>query len=212
MSWIFFFWAAVLAAALLLLTRAFVEVEGRYRHAGEVDALQVWFRAPRRIWEVTYQVPLKRRSLLSDGIRFVRVLLERGHTPATPTAPESPVTRLVRYRDAALVYAGIVDYLSHRAYFPLLETRVRFGVDDAAVTGIAGGAAWMAVGGAMAYLRHRLRLAPGQPHFEVHPVFAVAAFEVTIHCIFKIRIGHIMVAIAKAGVAATKMQKAPRRS
>lgn len=203
---------AALVAAFLVLVRAFVEIEGRYRHGREMDALQIWFRAPKGLWEATYQVPMKGRPATSAAVQFVRTLLERGHAPATPIAPDGPATRLVRYRDAARAYVGIVDYLSHRAYFAVLETKVRFGLDDAAATGVAGGAGWMAAGGAMAYLRHRLRFAPGQPRFELHPVFAVAALDVTVHCIFKIRIGHIMVAIAKAGVAAAKMRKAPRRS
>jgi hypothetical protein len=122
-------------------------------------------------------------------------------TPRRPT-PRDWLVRAARYRRFAGALTGSLSYLTCHMFFPVLEFRMRFGLLDAAVTGMTAGLAWAAGGCGLLWLRRRLRLARGQPVLALDPAFTANAFEARLRCIFRMRIGHIMVATAKAGVAA----------
>jgi|GEM_PF-629906 len=73
-----------------------------------------------------------------------------------------------------------------------LEVRLRYSTGEAAVTGIAAGAAWWILTSVLAFLNARFVFLQ-KPQIQVAPVFGPEVFELYLHCIFRIRLGQIMI-------------------
>lgn len=77
-----------------------------------------------------------------------------------------------------------------------LEVKLRYSTGEAALTGISAGAAWGLISIALSIIGSRVRFLH-QPQIQIKPVFGPIQFECWFHCIFKIRLGHIIVKYIK---------------
>ncbi len=89
-------------------------------------------------------------------------------------------------------------YLLSKSVIRHLSWQTRLGTGDAAVTGMLAGLAWGLNSTLFAWLTHRVRKIVDRPKISVVPVFAASAFALDIHCIFEVRVGHIIIAGATA--------------
>ncbi|SHF04208.1 DUF2953 domain-containing protein [Desulforamulus putei] len=86
-----------------------------------------------------------------------------------------------------------IDYLLRHLVIERFHWRVSIGTPDAAATGMLAGLAWGLLG-SLTSLFYR-KIAPNgiKPKISVEPNFKKEGFSTSIDCIFKIRIGNIMV-------------------
>jgi hypothetical protein len=66
------------------------------------------------------------------------------------------------------------------------------GFGDAAITAISAGLLWNVKSFILAGISARVKFIGSQPHIEVVPDFSKERFDTSIHCIFLLRIGHII--------------------
>lgn len=96
---------------------------------------------------------------------------------------QTPLPRWLRaFAKAALFFLQEIERL---------EIKLRYSTGEASVTGIAAGAAWWVLSTAVAFLNQRFVFLK-KPQIRVVPVFGQRVFELYLHCIFRIRLGHIM--------------------
>lgn len=67
------------------------------------------------------------------------------------------------------------------------------GLKDAAHTGLAVGGAWSLIGYYLGKLHNSITFEVARPQVAVYPSFCESKFDVDIDCIFKVRVGHIIV-------------------
>lgn len=78
-----------------------------------------------------------------------------------------------------------------------LTWRTGLGTGDAALTGLAAGLAWQLQAQTYAFMQRRLK-SVARPAFGVSPLFAREGVEIELECIFSIRLGNVINAIATA--------------
>ena len=71
--------------------------------------------------------------------------------------------------------------------------RTGIGTSDAAATGLLTGIAWAFMGGATSFFYRKIASGWSPPELRVEPNFKKEGFTTYLDCIFKIRVGHIMV-------------------
>lgn len=76
-----------------------------------------------------------------------------------------------------------------------LEWETRLGTGDAALTALAAGGMWALKGTVYTAFAARIRFT-APPHFAVQPVWDRSGFEMRIDCIFRVRLGEIILAWA----------------
>lgn len=73
-----------------------------------------------------------------------------------------------------------------------LEIKLLYSTGEAALTGWTAGAAWWLVSSVLSILNNRIVFLH-KPHVQIKPVFGPRLFDFYLHCIFRIRLGHIIV-------------------
>ncbi|MEG6521062.1 DUF2953 domain-containing protein [Desulfotomaculum sp. 1211_IL3151] len=71
--------------------------------------------------------------------------------------------------------------------------KLKIGTGDAAATGIITGLAWSIMGGFTAAFYKKIALGRPKPELHVEPNFKKEVFSTSLDCIFKIRVGNIMI-------------------
>ncbi len=105
----------------------------------------------------------------------------------------------------------VVWELVRRAYWIRLRWETTVGLRDAAATALAAGTLWALKANLASLARSRLRLAAGQPTFDVRPSFSGPALRSSLDGIAVLRVGHIMLALARLGLAAYRGRRAVTR-
>lgn len=85
------------------------------------------------------------------------------------------------------------DYFLRHLILKRFDWRIRFGTPDAAATGMLSGVAWSIMGMITSAFYKRLGPKWNQPVLKVEPDFRKQGFSTALDCIFKIRVGNIMV-------------------
>jgi Protein of unknown function (DUF2953). len=89
------------------------------------------------------------------------------------------------------IIMGVVNSLSCER----LHWKIKYGSDDAALTGLIGGAFWAFKGMLVTVLKQRF-VFTSHPKIAITPVFGQACFEVEFQCIFSLRLGKVINAMA----------------
>ncbi|NMA68600.1 MAG: DUF2953 domain-containing protein [Desulfitobacterium sp.] len=70
---------------------------------------------------------------------------------------------------------------------------IEYGHENPALTALAAGGFWSMLGYSLARMYNTVTMEDSQPRIMVKPKFKNLGFSTDLHCIFKVRIGHIMV-------------------
>lgn len=108
--------------------------------------------------------------------------------------------------------AGFLVRLAQRTFWHRITWTTRVGLGDAATTAILAGAVWGVKAGVALAIRRWLRLAPGQPEYQVVPVFADRETTSLIVGSGTIRAGHVVGAVLILVVEVGRAWLARRRT
>ncbi|MCL4439952.1 MAG: DUF2953 domain-containing protein [Firmicutes bacterium] len=86
-----------------------------------------------------------------------------------------------------------IEYLLHHLIMERFQWRVSIGTPDAAATGMLSGLAWGLMGNLTATFYRKIAPNGIRPELLVEPNFKKEGFSTSLDCIFKIRIGNIMI-------------------
>ncbi len=144
-----------------------------------------------------WKLPLKLRVAYLE--KLGSYLLTRANLQVSKAAaaiePAIPLRRVFQLLRTPL--PRLMKVLARVALFFLeeienLEIKLRYSTGEAAMTGIAAGAAWWVFATVLPLLSQRFVFLH-KPQIQVVPVFGQRVFELYLHCIFRIRLGHIMI-------------------
>lgn len=72
------------------------------------------------------------------------------------------------------------------------DMNMTYSTGDAALTGVAAGILWSGIGGITGISTHK-DIWINAPKIQIRPSFGQAMFAIRLHCIFQIRLGHIII-------------------
>ena len=195
-----FFLALVVWLALSFLIRA--EVDFRYQRKEEKDNLEIHLRALSGLWRFEFQVP----TLQLEWEKGPAVDLEQVARSGTGQTQAKTEVRM-RYVHWEL-FLRIWPHLNHiflrlswikarlyrKIHCTVLEWELEIGYKDPVHTALAAGALWAALGVSVARLYRQITMEMPKPLINVVPRFQTPGFSCDLHCIFRLRIGHIILA------------------
>lgn len=99
-----------------------------------------------------------------------------------------------------LLKSPVIKYLRmfapSRLRFPveigMLELKFRYSTGDAALTSITFGLIWCSIAGAFAYMHNKF-IFIDKPLITIIPIFGSVSADIYFRCIFRIRLGHIII-------------------
>ncbi len=115
-------------------------------------------------------------ELLKEQLRFPRSSIDL-------------LTANSRYRKLLCYLRGFTE----RSYCRQFHWKTELGFEDYALTGVAVGLMWSGKGAVLGYLSRHMKIDPENVHISVIPHFGKRCMEGSIHCIFKTRLGHIII-------------------
>ena len=185
--------AVILLIVLILFTKIHVTVH--YHHYQDDDSLTIRFRA----WGMTvytYEVPMIAFDEETPSI----LLKQKKKSANVKQKPEKKVTkddilaRIEKFRrllkNIDNLHRIVKRFLS-RMTVSRFEWYTRFGLGDAAWTGMATGAVWAAKGNVIGLIAHYMQLTT-EPDISVEPVWQLDHSETDLSCMISFRIGHAM--------------------
>lgn len=195
-----FFLALLGFLILSFLIRA--EVDFRYRRQEEKDHLEIRLRALSGLWRFEFQIP----TVQLEWEKGPALDLEQVARSGTGQTHGKTEMRL-RYvhmeffwrlwphlRNIFLRLNRIKARLYRRIHCTALESEFAIGFKDPAQTALATGAIWAALGMSVARLYRQITMEVPKPLINVVPRFQTPGFSCHVHCIFRLRIGHIILA------------------
>lgn len=195
----------ILLIIIVLITKVYITVD--YIHHSDDDSLTVRFR----VWKIltyTYKVPV---IAIEPESASVLLKEEKQKGRVTEQESEKKVTKkdiLDRFKFFEHLIKNIEHFhrilnrfLSHMTV-SRFEWHTRFGLGDAAWTGIATGAVWGIKGNVLAFVSHHMNLL-AQPQLSVEPIWHSEDSEISLSCMISFRIGHAM----GAGIQVIKFWK-----
>ncbi|AHF07310.1 DUF2953 domain-containing protein [Desulfitobacterium metallireducens] len=192
--------ASLIGLGLILLIRATVDFQ--YRRQAENDHLEIQMSAVGGLWKFKLQVPTARLTW-EEGPQL-EVLEET--QAVTGEERDTKVNVRFRYFRRGFFYRlwpmipRLLSKLNHikvkfyrGIHCTLLDWKVKVGCKDAAYTAILAGNFWSMIGYSLAKLYRQVTMDTNHPQLSVIPNFNQPGFSCELHCVFKLRIGHIMV-------------------
>lgn len=191
--------ASLIGLGLILLIRATVDF--RYRRQEENDHLEINLAAVGGLWKFKLQIPTAKLKW-EEGPK----LEVSGESEAmTGEEREAKMNVRVRYFRRTFFYyvwpkiprvirkfKQIKTRFYKGIHCTLLNWKVMIGSNDAAFTAIEAGSFWGVFGYSLAKLYKQVTMDTKQPQLSVIPNFNEPGFSCDIHCVFKLRMGHIM--------------------
>lgn len=98
---------------------------------------------------------------------------------------------MTRFRQYRRMYVYFICELTKQLHCEQLRLHVRYGAEDAAVTGVMIGAFWAITGWGLYRLRERL-IFRNRPEVFFEPRFGKTCLAVDFACIFRLPIGHVI--------------------
>jgi hypothetical protein len=154
------------------------------------------------VFRYRYDIPLVKKE--NGKVRF-RLVKGQGGESRTGEAKSGKSTPLDLYRKLVSVKTYLEDhkdlieelraYLNKKNIRTELSVKLRQGTGDAARTGVLCGLLWAAAGIAMTYAARFFKLF--QKKITIVPCFDKRIFEADVHCIFHVRLVHIIVVLIK---------------
>lgn len=194
--------AALAAAPIHFRVRASYRAPGR----GARGTFELSLLGGLAVWRI--RVPLLRLERSGEApavAAFVGRAIADRYGAARREAAEQEEKKILTLSEArragrsVLVAAGALRHpalaLLKRVSWSHLSWRTTLSLPDAAFTGLAAGGVWAVKGILAASLRGTLRLAGGQPEFEVTPEFEGRGTVSRFEGIGVLRVGHIILAL-----------------
>jgi len=192
MLYLVIFLIIILAVALLLiLTNGYVVFE--LKKDEKLDNLAISIFSFGQILKYKYEVPLI--DFENGGIKSL-LSTKRGKKEEITKEEEKflgigeIVRRYKYFKESNSSNLAMLKYLWNRAKLRELYLDLSIGTDDAALTGITGGAVWAVIGIIDSYLSNRFR--SYKKHIDVKTNFNNKELKVDFYCIFAIRFVHII--------------------
>lgn len=177
-------------------------VDFRYRRKDEQDHLEIGLFALHGLWQFELQVPTiqlgweKGPQLELEQKALAGGASSRGKTKAR--------FRYVRHHFLLRLWPRLYRLLArfrrvktlfyHHVRCTALEWQVEIGYKDPVYTALAAGAFWAALSTALTRFYRQIQVRVQKPLLRVVPRFETPGFSCDIHCIFQLRIGHIIFA------------------
>ncbi|MCL6558722.1 MAG: DUF2953 domain-containing protein [Firmicutes bacterium] len=182
---------------------SFIKIRFQYFRLNEDDIVSIEFF----LWGVFHhkvEIPvLMLRQKMAGFSLISRTELETGQgTPQEIMSRENHITvtsvqqlldKLHKWLSWLQVVQEDIDFFLEHLVLERFYWRISFGTTDAAATGMLAGLAWSLAGVVTALFYHKIAPSRVQPVIKVEPDFEKAGFATSADCIFKIRIGYIMV-------------------
>lgn len=144
----------------------------------------------------------------NDGIIKAKISILGGlfNITLAETKPEEKIKMclpLVKYwlkriKNALPTLRPVISYLLSKTVIKSLSWQTKFGLGDAASTGILTGIIWGVKSTLTNWFSARVKRFCHHTQLAVIPVFSAASFSMEVHCIFEVRLGHIIIAGATA--------------
>lgn len=196
---VFYISLLILITGALMLIRLRFEVG--YRRDGKDDHLSVKMTALKNLVRYTAEIPvidlnsylLKPRLKVESDIGLIK---EKGMIIKVPLLKilrnlpdyiKQGIHYIKRYQ--SVVYTLLKSVRCHE-----LRWTTKLGLKDAADTGIAIGLLWTVKGLLYKIFRSSIGKMENSPQISVVPSFNSSCFILDFHCIFDLRIGHIIIA------------------
>lgn len=186
----------------LLVMRIKGTVELYYRRQEEKDHVDLKISALKGIWQFKMSIPTINLAWEEGpqietqeeaqapsgekrkGMQKLRVKYFRGEF-FYQLIPNIPGLLIQFNRIKKKFYKGIIC----KEY----SWEVEYGHENPAQTAIVAGGFWSMLGYSLARMYNTVTMEVSQPRIMVKPMFNNPGFSTDLHCIFKVRIGHIMV-------------------
>lgn len=197
----------VLAAIFVLLLFATItlwqsaRMELEYWREGTDDHLMVYLSGPYGIVFQRLEIPVASLILTSAGpaLSYSQesqdVFRGEKHTMRTKVLlTEIRKIRALwrRLQPVWHAYRPAADYLLRHVRLEALTWETKLGVKDAAATGLLVGMIWALKGAAITFFQSRFRMDEHKSSITVSPYFNHEYFSTFFHCIFTIRLVHVM--------------------
>jgi len=193
--------AGLALMAIGLLLRA--EVDFRYRRRAQKDHLEIKIQALAGWWRFRVEVP----TLALGWEQGPQLEISQMTAAATGGRRTHKTAARFRYVRRGLIYR----LWSHSSSFLMqlqrikrkfyrsiqcthLDWRVEIGYANPVATALAAGAFWSMLGTMSARLYRQVTVRVQEPYLLVVPQFQKPGFACDFHCIFDVRIGHIIFA------------------
>lgn len=195
-----FFLALLVWLSVSLLIQA--EVDFRYRRKKQEDHLEIHLRALSGLWRFEFQIP----SVELEWEKGPAFSLEQvARTDLGQNQAKKAVhIRYIDWKFFWRIWPRLADLfrrlsrIKARLYRKIrctsLEWELEVGYKDPVQTALAAGAFWTALGVSVARLYRQVTLEAPKPLIQVVPSFQSPGFSCDLHCIFRLRIGHIILA------------------
>jgi hypothetical protein len=175
--------------------------ELEYWREGKDDRLLIYFRGPFGLIFQRFEISVADLVLTHSGpaINYQQepreALGEKTHTVSSKIAFSK--TKKLRaawrkLRPAWEAYAPAANYLLRHVHLQALTWETRLGMQDAAATGMLVGAVWAAKGALLTWLQRYFPVQGERSSVTVSPYFNRAYFSTFFHCIFTIRLVHVI--------------------
>ncbi|KLU63245.1 hypothetical protein CEB3_c04020 [Peptococcaceae bacterium CEB3] len=194
------FLALLFWLALSLAIKA--QIDFRYRRKDERDHLEIGLRALHGLWQFNLQVPTIQFSWEKGPLIEMDPSVRSGQTRSKMKTQAR--FRYVRHHFLLRLWPRLhrimAGFRRARARFyrsvhcTALEWRVAIGCRDPVHTALAAGAFWSVLGVALTRFYRQIQVRVKKPLLQVTPLFQTPGFSCDIHCIFQLRIGHIIFA------------------
>ncbi len=201
MSWLAFSCALTLFICLLLTIP--LQCRMRYRRVNQDDAMTIDLTGLLGLWNYTLDIPMfDWRWALIPHLRLETATPQATGGKKSANKEIKPhgfkvqaVTRLLNRAFIALQRLRRVKAWFYRGVRCLkLSANIEVGFRDAALTGIAVGGLWSIIGYYLGKLHTSITFQIDKPEVVVRPSFQRACVNADIDCIFKLRLGHIIIA------------------
>ncbi|MHB1652266.1 MAG: DUF2953 domain-containing protein [Desulfitobacteriaceae bacterium] len=178
------------------------EIDFRYRRKDEEDHLEINLRALYGLWRFSFQVPTIKLAWEAGPELSVE---QMSHSGAGSTKANTKARfRYLHLNFLLRLWPRLYTVFRHlqkvktRFYRAIhckaLDWQVEIGYQDPVQTAIAAGTFWAVLGVSSARLYRQITMEVPKPILNVVPRFQTPGFSCDIHCIFQLRIGHIIFA------------------
>lgn len=110
--------------------------------------------------------------------------------------PQKWRTLMRRFRQYRDLYYTFANQLAKNVHCERLKCKITYGSEDAAQTGMMVGAFWAVSGLAINGIRRHLAFLR-RPEIKIIPSFGKNSFDIDFLCIFRLTVGHVIIASLK---------------
>lgn len=205
-------WFLILIATiifLILLARVNIYVELQFNRCNKDDYIAITVSA---LWQfLCYNIKVPAIMLIEhDNLPWVASEIKTSHEKAKTKVNReqrflkktinmmffNPERFLHLFRLTKQIYRTYLNYMNRLArgiHCEKFEIRTKYGLDNAALTGILMGIIEAVTQVALLSMRNRIRF-DARPSIKIQPIFEESQLTFELNCIFRIRFGNVIIA------------------